>query len=63
LLTELALKIPLTLNAKEWAHRVLKQTDGFQARADVSARLRDAGYDIKAETERVMNYYCAFPDA
>lgn len=62
LLSDLALKIPLSLGAKEWADMVLNHTERFPNRTDVTALLRNAGYDIEAETERVMNYYCALSD-
>lgn len=63
LLSDLAQKIPLSLDAKQWAELVMKQMECFPNRADVSAQLREAGYDISSETARVKDYYCALPDA
>lgn len=62
LLSDLAQKIPLSFSAKQWAELAIKQVDRFPNRADVSAQLRDAGYDIAAETARVKDFYCALPD-
>ena len=57
LLSDLAQKIPLSLDEKEWASLVLKQMDSFQTRKDAYVQLRDAGFDIMTETTRVMEFY------
>jgi glycosyltransferase involved in cell wall biosynthesis len=57
LLSPLAKKIPLAAGPQAWAAEMLALHGSFPSKPDVSAALREAGYDIAEETRKVMDFY------
>lgn len=54
--TNLLTYISLQSDVKSWADEVLKYSDGYQ-RNDTSAKIAQAGYDIKESTRNLQKFY------
>ena len=57
LLSPLAKKLPLSKGPQAWADEMLALHAAHPSKPDVSAALRNAGYDIDEETRKVMDFY------
>ena len=53
--TELVTQIPLDASPAEWAEAVLSAAEA--PRGDTLSRIREAGFDIRANAEWLQNYY------
>ena len=56
--TELVTQIPLEASPDEWAEAVLSAAEA--SRGDTLSRIREAGFDIRANAEWLQNYYLSF---